>query len=174
MWYFFLFLILFKYLLTFWIYITKYYTFMALVVGRHEGLFTRWSHISRGRSRISPYNKGHTLFIIPKLHILQQNIFWTNLTFYSICVVVYVDDCHGGTRQWDTWYLFPRSTRSRDTWVSPSRNMTSSGKQTFISPYNKGHKCIISPAWLTNQITGLARYFTPVEYNKIYLVEQQC
>jgi hypothetical protein len=25
----------------------------------------------------------------------------------------------------------------------PSRNMTSSGKQTFISPYNKGHKCII-------------------------------
>jgi hypothetical protein len=38
---------------------------------------------------ISPYNKGHKLFIIPKLHTQQQNIFF--LTNYSICVVVYVD-----------------------------------------------------------------------------------
>ena len=56
------------------------YTFMALVGGRYEGLFTRRSHISKNmtsegkQSFISPYNKGHTLFIIPKLHT-QQNIF---------------------------------------------------------------------------------------------------
>jgi len=79
---------------------------MALVVGRYEGLFTRRSHISEVTSEgkqtfISPYNKGHKLFIIPKLHT-QQNIFKTNLTFYSICVVVYVDGCHGGTWQRDT------------------------------------------------------------------------
>ena len=41
---------------------------------------------------ISLYNRGHKLFIIPKLHTQQQNIFvLTNLTFYSICVVVYVE-----------------------------------------------------------------------------------
>jgi hypothetical protein len=27
--------------------------------------------------------------------------------------------------------------------IKASRNMTSSGKQTFISPYNKGHTCIL-------------------------------
>jgi hypothetical protein len=54
---------------------------MALVVGRYEGKQTF----------ISPYNKGHTLFIIPKLHTQQQTIFKTNLTFYSICIVIYVD-----------------------------------------------------------------------------------
>ena len=45
---------------------------MALVVGRYECLFTRKSHISRGQSTQSIFIK-------------------TNLTFYSICVVVYVD-----------------------------------------------------------------------------------
>ena len=33
--------------------------------------------------------------------------------------------------------------RSQFSRALPSRNMTSSGKQTFISPYNKGHKCLI-------------------------------
>ena len=51
-----------------------HYPLIALVVGRYEGLFTRRSHISRGRNFISPYNKGHKLFIIPKLNT-QQTIF---------------------------------------------------------------------------------------------------
>ena len=42
------------------------------------------------QSYISSYNKGHKLFIIPKLHT-QQNILKTNLTFNSIYGVVYVD-----------------------------------------------------------------------------------
>jgi hypothetical protein len=38
---------------------------MAFVVGTYEGK----------QSFISTYNKGHKLFIIPKLHTQQQNIF---------------------------------------------------------------------------------------------------
>ena len=49
----------------------EHYTFMALVVGRYEGLFTRRSHFSRGLAGI---------------------------TFYSICVVVYVGGCHMAAR----------------------------------------------------------------------------
>jgi hypothetical protein len=53
-----------------------HYAFKALVVGTYEGLLTRRSHItSEGKqSFISPYNKGHELFIISKLHTQQQNI----------------------------------------------------------------------------------------------------
>ena len=49
---------------------------MALVIGRYEGLFTlRSLRASSGKQTfISPYNKGHKLFIIPKLHTQQQNI----------------------------------------------------------------------------------------------------
>ena len=47
-----------------------YYTFMALVVGRYEALITIEKY-----DFISPYNKGHKLFIIPKLHTQQQSIF---------------------------------------------------------------------------------------------------
>ena len=78
------------------------------------------------RENLWKSNIIHKLFIIPKLHTQQHNIFQTNLTLYSICVVVYIDGysslCtsyggrHGGTRQWDTLYLFPRRTRSRNTW----------------------------------------------------------
>ena len=65
---------------------------MALVVARYEGLFSGKNMTSEGKhSFIYPYHKGHELFIIPKLHTQQQSIFLTNLTFYSICVVVYVD-----------------------------------------------------------------------------------
>ena len=72
---------------------------------------------SEGEQRfISSYNKGHKLFIIPKLHTQQNIFFYTNLTFHSICVVVYVDGYHGSMWQQDTWYLFPWSTQSRDTW----------------------------------------------------------
>jgi len=60
---------------------------MAIVVGRYEGLYTRGSHISRGRR-----------FVYPK-----------------------------------------KSYFSR---AKPERNMTSEGKQTFISAYNKGHKMV--------------------------------
>ena len=36
----------------------------------------QWNMTSEGKqSFISPYNKGHKLFIIPKLHTQQQNIF---------------------------------------------------------------------------------------------------
>ena len=38
---------------------------MAFAVGTYEGK----------QSFISTYNKGHKLFIIPKLHTQQQNIF---------------------------------------------------------------------------------------------------
>jgi hypothetical protein len=90
-------------------------------------------------------------------HTTTKHFFKTNLTFYSICVVVCVDgyiavirkrrietkhsttweivfcvhlygvvcfyqviisfvDEFANTRQQDTWYLFPRSIRSRETW----------------------------------------------------------
>ena len=79
--------------------VKKYYTFVALVVRRYESCLPEEVIFLEGEARenvtyegnqnfISPYNKGHTLFIIPKLHTQQQNIF---LIFYSICVVVYVD-----------------------------------------------------------------------------------
>ena len=55
-----------------------HYTFIALDVGRYEGKFTRTRNkTSEGKqSFISPYNKGHQLFIIPKLHTQHQNIFF--------------------------------------------------------------------------------------------------
>ena len=48
---------------------------MALVVRRYKGLFIRKCHISQGQST----------------HTTTKYFFKTNLTFYSICVVVYVD-----------------------------------------------------------------------------------
>jgi hypothetical protein len=45
-----------------------------------------WSFVYPQKS----YYKGHKLFIIPKLHTQQKTFFKTNLTFYSICVVVYI------------------------------------------------------------------------------------
>ena len=41
--------------------------------------------------------------------------------------------------EWKFAYL-KKSYFSR---AKPERNMTSEGKQSFISPYNKGHKCIV-------------------------------
>jgi hypothetical protein len=35
--------------------------------------------------------------------------------------------------------------------MKPERNMTSAGKQTFISPYNKGRKLFIIPKLHTQQ-----------------------
>ena len=67
------------------------------------------------QSFIYPYNKGHKLFIIPKLHTQQQHIFFikTNLRFYSICVVVYVDGYIAAIRKMrietklsSTWGIF--------------------------------------------------------------------
>jgi hypothetical protein len=44
---------------------------MVLVVGGYEGLFT----LEGEQSFISPYNKGHKLFIIPKLHTQTKHFF---------------------------------------------------------------------------------------------------
>jgi hypothetical protein len=57
-----------------------------------------------GENRLFGY--GETDLITKTLLILSPP------SFVSICIW----RRHGGTRQWDTWYLFPRSTRSRDTW----------------------------------------------------------
>ena len=72
------------------------YTCMALNVGRYEGTFTRTSNISRGLLRV---NKASYLPTTRAIHCLlyrnythnNKAFFLTNLTFYSIRVVVYVD-----------------------------------------------------------------------------------
>ena len=77
------------------------YTFMTLVVGRYEGFFTRRSRISRGRSpreiwllRVKKVSYIPTRAINCSLYqnyTHNKTFFKTNLTFYSIRVVVFVD-----------------------------------------------------------------------------------
>jgi hypothetical protein len=74
---------------------------MALVVGRYAGLLTQ-SDISRGRSPreiwLLRVNKSSYIPTTRAINCLlyrnythNKTFFKTNLTFYSICVVVYVD-----------------------------------------------------------------------------------
>ena len=121
-----------------------YYTFMAPLVGRYEGLLTRRSHISRGRRPreiwLMRVNKAlylprtgsmHCLLNRKYTHYNETFFFYTNLKFYSICEGLFTRRCHnfrgrssrryttlpmGARGSGDTWYLFPGSTRSRDTW----------------------------------------------------------
>ena len=50
-------------------------------------------------------------------------------------------------------WSFAYPQKSYFTRASPSRNITSSGKQTVISPYNNGHKCIIANAIIRHLYT---------------------
>ena len=79
----------------------RYEGFMTLVVGRYEGLFTRRSRISRGRSpreiwllRVKKASYIPTRAInclLYQNYTHNKTFFKTNLTFYSIRVVVFVD-----------------------------------------------------------------------------------
>jgi hypothetical protein len=68
------------------LYIDKINGFIYMKVGLPEKVIFL-EGFSGKQSFISSYNKGHKLFIIPKLHT-QQNILKTNLTFNSHkCIV---------------------------------------------------------------------------------------
>ena len=80
----------------------QHYTFMAPVGGRYEGLLTRRSHISLGRSPreigLLRVNKASYLPTTRTINCLlyrnythNKTFFKTNLTFNSIYGVVYVD-----------------------------------------------------------------------------------
>ena len=68
-------------------------TFMALDVGRYEDLFTWRSHIYLRVNKASylPTTRAINCLLYRNYTLDNKTFFKTNLTFYSICVVVYVD-----------------------------------------------------------------------------------
>jgi hypothetical protein len=100
------------------------YTYMALVAGRYQGLFARRSDISHGQSPreiwLLRVNKASYLPTTRAIHNVYRNytqnnktFLKTNLTFYSICVVVYVNGYIAAIRKMKietkhstTWEIF--------------------------------------------------------------------
>jgi hypothetical protein len=112
-----------------------------------------WNMTSEGKqSFISPYNNSHKLFIMPKLHTQQQYMFLNHSFIHEDLIpsVFSIDLLY-------KWLLMlyrvllllltvEISERAKSDW-----NMTSEGKQSFISPYNNGHKLFIIPKLHTQQ-----------------------
>jgi hypothetical protein len=66
---------------------------------------------------------------------------------YSVFFILYI---YGPWCKEKWRFTYPK--KSYFSIVKPERNMTSAGKQTFISPYNKGRKLFIIPKLHTKHV----------------------